>query len=361
MQSPISQAPPAVAMAETNDASATGELIDLFSNVFKKALMAAQLAGKDSQSDEDAKATKQAQDPIVCLPVARKVDFEHFKNRFHEGNEVCAVEALVASSSLAHDVHREKQKRSGVDLSWMRVTESGDEFVLRQGGWIQMVRINSQGVLGFLAKAAGEVWALEQPRTFLRPFRVLIFFQDKVKEALNDLEEQWANAPMPETAEDIVDVATAAVAQDSPEANKKSDDISLQSPDETPERKKKALGQGHANINAYIEGLRTLKEMRCYVDFVDKEIMPLADMFKSTSKQEVRFEELWLLFKVGETIYGPPGERIVRRHVDSPYGKSNVPCEGEVLFTGFYSEHEQGHSQKLSTYLYTKKCGESTE
>lgn len=337
VEPPISQTLPAVAMAEANGTDPAGDLIDLFSNVLKDLLKAAQPENK-TEGDEEKEASEKAanQEPVVCLSEVKKVDFEHFKNRFHEKNEAYAVEALVASASLAHDVNQEQLKRIGTSLPWMRIIESSeDEIVLPGGGWVQRVRINSQAVLGFLAKAAAEVWALDQPRTFLRPFRVLIYFQDKMKEALNELEQKWANTPGSQAAEDNVDHATVGTAQESPEASKTSNDVPMPSPDENFKAEKKTAVPGQQNVDAFMGSYDTLKEMRCYVNFVDKEIMPLVDMFEATAKKEIRFEELWLLFKTGETIYGPPGERVIRRHIDSHFGKSIIPRACEASITSY--------------------------
>lgn len=56
---------------------------------------------------------------------------------------------------------------------------------------MERVRVNSAIVLAYLAKAAGQTPFSLVPHTFLRPFRFLSHFHDKMEEALRPLEEAF--------------------------------------------------------------------------------------------------------------------------------------------------------------------------
>lgn len=89
-----------------------------------------------------------------------------------------------------------------------------------------------------------------------------------------------------------------------------------------------------------MDGVEALRDMRCYVDFVDKEVMPLYSQFDGTSAQQVRFEDLWALFRVGDVIHMPTGGdksgryhemwRVYRVKSPEPNSKSSLhralPC-----------------------------------
>src|SRR6476661_5469069 len=69
------------------------------------------------------------------------------------------------------------------------VIDDGDEV------WLQRVLINSRDIMMYLGlqSPAGKKWN-GRPHVFRRPFRYLIHFHDKMKEALAELEESASSA-----------------------------------------------------------------------------------------------------------------------------------------------------------------------
>lgn len=240
------------------------------------------------------------------IPEVRRVDFEHFKNRYLEDEGRYVLEALEAGANLVHEIRRLHtlrnwhSKRTNVEKRKAVIAAVAAPSV---GGkveqtWIQRVRIQSPGVILHLANIVGETWPTSNPRTFFRPFRVLIYFQPRMKEILTKLEARWKLKeeiePTQVKRKDANDSdpkigIEASAAEGSPEAN----EIGAEDDD----------FNNKAAQNPTMYDIETLKAMRCYVNFVDTEIMHLYTMFKDPTRTKVRFEDLWLLFRVGELVY----------------------------------------------------------
>lgn len=268
--------------------------------------------------------------------VRRLVSFEAFKNRFHAPEQPdYAVEVLYAPAggssaapNLQAQIRREQTARrkeelarnrqkwssggygygggygggdgygySGYDTaSYMPKKLAGDDKVRSDKKLIadasqlhdanmQRIRIQSQAVLGHLTSLMSETERRSTPRTFIRPFKPLIYFQPKMKEILATLEEKWGDV---EGLEDIASESSTktppseeleiveAVAKASDPA-KEGDDASESGEDED-EDDRQSLQSVDSNAEEQellMDGVEALRDMRCYVDFVDNEVMPL--------------------------------------------------------------------------------------
>lgn len=110
------------------------------------------------------------------IPKVRKVDFEHFKNHFSEDDSRYILDVLVSGSNLAQEVRVEGYRRNGV-----RMTEATTEVtVFPPDSIVQRVRIQSKAILNYLSKFSTEASELNDTRTFLYPFRPLIYSQENM-------------------------------------------------------------------------------------------------------------------------------------------------------------------------------------
>ncbi|KJK76267.1 hypothetical protein H634G_08407 [Metarhizium anisopliae BRIP 53293] len=239
------------------------------------------------------------------IPKARKVNFEGFKNRFSEGEDIYALDVLVAGDDLADEIHREMQTRQNFGYqnpvhseeknnSGRKQTKKSSSVFdqanraaipkaviqPKEGGWVRRVRIQSQPIIHHLSKVVGETWDTDTPRTFDRPFSVFIYFQDKMRDVLAELESRWAEEERRQA------LGGESKAVEDREANTLDN--------------KESMGARAASIEA-------LRDVRCYVKFVDDEIAPLARQFEGTAHKKIRFDDLWFLFKVGDLVCTPGG------------------------------------------------------
>ncbi|KAI5863768.1 putative AAA family ATPase [Durotheca rogersii] len=263
----------------------------------------------ESLKDEEQEANKdKTPKRKPKIPQVRKVNFEGFKNRFSEDEDEYALDVLVAGNDLMDEIRREQQTRRNYQNRLDRrleqkknksrnVSSKTSQSPIpkaatqpREGGWIQRVRIQSQAILHHLSKVTGESWDTENPRTFNRPFSVFIYFQDKMKEALADLESRWAEEEQRRQA---------VGAEKKPDA--KADD----SNDKANHDKEANDLDDEESTDAVGESVEALRDIRCYVRFVEEEIMPFAKQFEGTGRSKVRFDDLWFLFKVGDLVCAP--------------------------------------------------------
>lgn len=281
------------------------------------------------------------------IPEVRRVaNFEAFKNHFHDLEEQdYAVEALYALPELQAQIRREqttrrKEENAKSRNDWAGFLWSGgvgpseygdgpsytsskkivgsdkprfDDNIeendpVLQGARLQRIRIQSQAVLGHLTSLMGETERRSTPRTFVRPFKPIIYYQPRMKAILAELEEKWADvegfedaqsevSTTPEEIEIVkeVSVKSEAEGEESGEDGEKDEDAeSMRSVDSNAE-----------DQELLMDGVEALRDMRCYVEFVDREVMPVYTQFDGTTAQNVHFEDLWCLFRTGDLIYMP--------------------------------------------------------
>lgn len=183
------------------------------------------------------------------------------------------------------------------------------------------IRINSQAVLGHLTSLLGETERRSTPRTFIRPFKPLIYYQHKMKDILGALEEKWGDVEgleeeeeeetSVETADDIefVDETSAepskAAAQGEEAADDSASDDDDEDYDDDDRESLQSVDSNAEDQEIIMDGFQALRDMRCYVNFVDTEVMPLYNQYNDSSATTVRYEDLWSLFRVGDLIYMP--------------------------------------------------------
>lgn len=230
------------------------------------------------------------------IPAVRKVRLEEFKNRFSPDDCRYAVDVLMAGQLLEQELQQEVQSRQDNHRRKVKVKgKNKPTKAPRSGGislidkaihtgraddvWIQRIRIQSPALLTILSRLSGETWSI-RPRTFFRPFRRFIHIQDKMKAILEDLETKFGTLES-QTPNDPG-----------------SGDIRPR-PNPLDESTKPAVD----------ESLDALKDVRCFVKFIDEEIMPLYRQYREPGeeggKRRVRFDDLWYLFRPGDLAYCP--------------------------------------------------------
>ncbi|KAI1477504.1 hypothetical protein F4774DRAFT_191319 [Daldinia eschscholtzii] len=322
------------------------------------------------------------------IPEVRKVNFENFKNRFHDVDEPdYAIEVLVAGSNLQAQVRREQAlrrkeehartrqhmllayglpreqvfaSRSKNTASEKAKRDKKSEGAQMNEGEMQRIRIQSQPVLGHLTSLLKDTEQRSTPRTFVRPFKALVYFQPKMKEILATLEEKWADYEEIEDIEseglpEIPDVEIveskpkdpSSEAGDDEDEDEDEDNESILSVDSNPE-----------DLDTIMDSPEALRDMRCYVNFVDKEVMPLHERFSDKGTDKVRFDDLWSLFRPGDLIYMPTaGETAGRYHevwriyrTQMPEVEAAYPSKLEWEF--FPDELSQDKKDQFKIYAY---------
>ncbi|KAM0227207.1 hypothetical protein ACHAPO_011744 [Fusarium lateritium] len=231
---------------------------------------------------------------ILDLPLLVSVgefDFEDFKNRWGDDSRYHVVELLMGSDNTLEEKRREESKREEKSLGFglrSKPKTKGEE-------WIQRIRIHSPFVLRVLKDGMNPPdWSCDQPRVFFRPFKGLVHYHDYVKDRLEDLERK-CKVIAGLRSEDNSMHQLQTIAEEAEEEAKKNgttqvtNEFGVNNVERSPE----------TSINVELEHLR------CYVDFINKRVMPMENMFDGTDRRMVTFDELWHLFKIGDIVYAP--------------------------------------------------------
>src|SRR3569833_687808 len=266
-------------------------------------------AEKRPASDEEYWRKKLQSRPLKAQ--YRRMEFEQFKNRYGEDDGRHIIEALIASPSLPSDISEEKRRRAA-----KRRFIGGPKVATEATNpWFQRVRIQSNVVLDYLQQVSDtESWDTSNPRVFFRPFKMFIYFQPEMKKALEALEEKWAKVARleDEGLKAEADKEKAAISSNQHESEARSPVTAVKGDgasgppgvgDTKPGDSKEEEGWS-SSID--MDSVDALRHMRCYVEFVDKEIMPFYNSLQTTSHKRVCFNDLWILFKVGDLVYAPP-------------------------------------------------------
>lgn len=215
----------------------------------------------------------------------RDCTWEHFMNRFSGEEAISAIEVLVAGPNLGAEMEKENAKRArDSSESKSRDAAHEEEFSHRSPeSWIHRVRIQSAAINDLLRMVA---WSREEhgiwdsdAKTFKRPFRLFVRLQAKIQEQLRVLKEYQSLHPIP-APEDSISVSA----------------------------KKSITGAQHIDI-AYIAKIPgAVDQIQCYIDFVEDRILPVYrnfDVIRPKSSHQVRFDDLWYIFRVGDLLYAP--------------------------------------------------------
>ena len=266
-------------------------------------------------------------DRLPAIAEIRYVRWTEFKNRFSLDESRYAVEVLMAGSNLKEEIRQERVIRQSEskseDTLKIKATLVGKVQVSSQANeqWAHRIRINSLPILSLLAKARGESWANEI-HTFFRPFFLLRSFHGSLKEILKELELKWGQTE-PESPSDEVknkDALEFAAVSLEPAAKgriKRSGKSNLKKPKgsdvapsttKIPESSEQGRPIAHDNTrdgSSLTDSVEALRDLRCYVKYMDAEIIPLEKQFESTSCRKIRYEDLAYLFSPGDEVYAP--------------------------------------------------------
>ncbi|KAM0244253.1 hypothetical protein ACHAP5_006466 [Fusarium lateritium] len=200
-------------------------------------------------------------------PAVRECNWEEFKNYYSVQHTTHSIDILIAGDGLDEEMEDEQLKRLSTkkrkkflkahERKPFHQSEDAKEYDERL---IKRVRINSPAVLSLLSKVMGEDFCVKTPHTFLRPFRPLIHYHDKMEERFASLEAR--------------------------------------------------AGQNKSSSNY---GIRASDQVKAYIEFVKHRLLPIYHKFDNldyTHQPKVRYSDLWCLFRSGEVIHAGEGPSV---------------------------------------------------
>ncbi|KAK4442891.1 hypothetical protein QBC34DRAFT_223121 [Podospora aff. communis PSN243] len=199
-------------------------------------------------------------------PSVRECDWKRFKT-YAPDEQRCIIDTLVAGNDLPLRIWDQGNERGVPPPRERGFSEAGD---LDDERWIHRVRVRSAAVLKVLSVVSGEWLDVTKSHTFMRPFGMLILHHEQVKECVEALEGE-------------LEAGLSVVAEG--EGGDGDEDEG------------EGTGEEHA--------ARVLRELHCYIDFVEHSLLPDYHQFENASDimTRVRYDDLWYLFRPGELIY----------------------------------------------------------
>ena len=244
----------------------------------------------------------------------------------------------------------------------------------------ERIRINSTTLISIL-KQIDPKGQWSEPIVILRPFKCLVYYDAQLRERYHRLEAKWG-AYEPEVAlgQGGPGVAKAAdQLRDEAETNKPSDsplmakegeslqdqtiesstaerespsgkvlglskevptedkeehcledscventshstiELGVSSHGDKPVRNEEAQNSTESKVQT--DSVEAFRELRCLIGFIDHELKPVMEDFKAGRRKKVYFSELWYLFRPGDLLYTPLGNKAdidVARALDTP-------------------------------------------
>ena len=256
--------------------------------------------GQDLKAKKKAKATKR----VPAIPELHRIEWHQFKNRHRDEKDVYAIDVLIGNAEFYYQRRKDKHRRKR-RLDTMQGSSTKDpslETERRSGAHTELperIRINSLPLLSILAEIISrDAWTA--PVVFLRPYKVLTKHFDEIKQYYTYLENKWCKTEEDERAStESAQLETTQDGKTDPEALPQKTDSSETSED-------------------LADSLEALKDLRCLVDFMDKELKPVIDRVSAESNTKVQFHELWHLFKPGDELYAPVRNKTTNGTVQQP-------------------------------------------
>jgi len=292
---------------------------------------------EDNKGAEDDKTGQDSPEDILAprmlktVPEVRYCNWQQFKNRLGGTEEEYGIEVLNVGDDFGDQIQFEQlsrlshgKRRPKHFLRHMQklrkqiggLTKTGTERMER-------VRINSATVLHFLSEVSGQIWS-RRPHTFLKPFKILIHFHEKMEEHFRVLEETFgptgqASAPAIHHSHELHDtkhIESQDTTRDLPVGLGLSevtvDGPSVPNANLIHQQGIASIEKRHEDTRDY-EGLEAItnsekayRDMKCYVEFVRTRLLPLYQKFDnadSSNPTKIRYDELWYLFRYNELVY----------------------------------------------------------
>lgn len=259
-------------------------------------------ASDDDETDADSTISHNTTswDEYRVKPEVRDLNYDLFKNRYGDEDSQFCIEVLLGGPDLPDQIQHELDRRGDSKTMPSGIREL--EIDTRE---IHCVRIQSPALLALLCKTGNTPSARGTRNLFPRPFDLLIESFQRMKMTLHKLEEK-ASSLVPEVpaTTEAVGETNPGVTASYPEKNRGQDIHSTDDQRDGIQKKKEA----EHREEELLERNETLPELRCYVEFVEKRILPQHQRYndaKEPQAESVRFQDLWDIFRPGELVYAP--------------------------------------------------------
>lgn len=230
---------------------------------------------------------------VHIIPRLRRVEWSEFKNLYSNEKPLHAIDVLMGparyywqrnseekkanhhSDSFKYKVAREASYWREFDRKLAQVPDAVPE----------RIRINSESILSIMNEISIESVPTDRLQVFLQPYKLIVALDAKIRQRLQDLESKWANYP---------------------ETSSKAALHTSNNGSTAPGTSREAFVDGKREHSPKdpTNSLDALQDLRCLVEFMDNDIMPVWRMYRSGPDfyKQITFRNLWYLFKPGDDV-----------------------------------------------------------
>lgn len=184
----------------------------------------------------------------------------------------------------------------------------------------ERIRINSKVLVTILREVSTDLSALEGgPVVFLRPYKLLVHFDNDIRQALAEMEEKRSKDTSKPTTNDSTKES----------AHLDATETSLQPPGQNVEKGDGSVPGASNPPVVGDNGDDELEVLRTLIEFMDEYITPVFTKYRTeaTEATNIHFRDLWHLYRPGDEVVSWQDldkKDSVGRHAEATAGDSNL-------------------------------------
>ncbi|KAI9709709.1 MAG: hypothetical protein M1820_003111 [Bogoriella megaspora] len=279
--------------------------------------------GEEHEPPEFSMTASAPVDPLIkrksARPVLNRVSWVGFKNLYLD-EDIFAIDVLMGppkfywqrrseeremrdrmEAAKSYDVEsKEKTLEREKEKATAKIANITPEKSHSRKEIPERIRINSQPLQAILSDITGEYWSGESI-VMLRPYKLLVAYENEIRERLRFLQKLWKNRPRPN------DVTTSAGQLTAYEQETMDDDFILDEGSVDPRQHSDTSSTLSREQRRYKRDLTTtydaLQDLACLVEFMDEEISPITRRYAhDSSYSRIYFRDLWYLYQPGDWV-----------------------------------------------------------
>ena len=275
--------------------------------------------GDVQKKAKESEASRKKRTPAISA--LRRVTWAELKNRIKGNDVLYAIEALVGDVKYYYQGKTQQWQgkplaSDGVSLpnetaraAMTQPNRSPRDFKNR----VDRIHVNSVPVLMILAEIL-DLELSEEPSVHLYPFKALARHNEDIRAYLKMLESNWVSSEEETTTDQKSNKLFTGEKELEP--NAASNDPSLVEVSTMGTESKGQTGSHEGSVpssenvassesKVLIDSAEAMKDLRCLVQFMDKELEDPDRYRKPNPPLRISFKDLWFLFKPGDQVYSP--------------------------------------------------------
>lgn len=259
--------------------------------------------------------------PTRNIPKLNRVEWKAFKSLQPPAlKETYAIDVLVGEpvitfgpmfprgrySKLAFKISQEVMNAS--DDTKTRDRTRTKPLAAGQGPLPERIRINSKPVIKILEKIHGEKISNSdrEPILIFRPFKTLIFYEEEIRAQHRKLEIRFGSTV--DESGRPADLPSGLTENSQPAESTHSKKDEAKNKEGPPKKDDPTEEEEDNEINSQV----ALNDLRCLIEFMDKDLNEKKKYLNSDVCQKVSFSDIWHLFKPGDVVFGKNGRQTYR-------------------------------------------------